>query len=101
DIDSEFTFTTQSIVPTYWSPPDPAYRIYVVQDGITEMSYSYLQNAGLPVSTIDPRTFRVFYMGQEVAIQVEGETDGRFDAGDLIRFYGRSVDSLYFEGALP
>ncbi|MEZ4656618.1 MAG: C25 family cysteine peptidase [Caldilineaceae bacterium] len=101
DINTEFTFTTQAITPTFWTLPDPAYRIYIVQDGMVEMSYSYLQSAGLPVSTLDPRTFRMFYMGQEMAIQVEGEADGRFEAGDLIRFYGRSVDSLYFEEVLP
>ncbi|MEZ4712137.1 MAG: C25 family cysteine peptidase [Caldilineaceae bacterium] len=101
DIAADFIFTTQTITPTFWTIPDPAYRIYVVQDGMVEMSYSYLQSAGLPANEINPQTFRLFYMGQEMAIQVEGEADGRFDAGDLIRFYGRSVDSLYFEDVLP
>lgn len=101
DIDDTFLFNSAAVTPTYWTLPDPAYRIYVTQDGMVEMNYSYLQSAGLPVNTLNPQTFRMFYLGKEIAIQVEGEGDGQFNAGDLIRFYGRSVDSLYFEGVLP
>ena len=92
---------TETILPTYWLPPENSYRLSVVADGIHGLSYTYLQNAGLPVDSLDPRTFRLFYMGKEAAIQVEGEEDGSFDPGDTIVFYGRSLDSLYFEGRLP
>jgi len=84
-----------------WTPPSPAYKVFVEADGIYQLSYAYLQAAGLPVDTLDPRTFRLFYMGQEVPIQVEGESDGRFDPGDAVLFYGRSVDSLFYAGLLP
>ena len=66
-----------------------------------QLDYAYLQTAGLPVGSLDPRTFRMFYMGQEIAIQVLGQADGVFDPTDAILFYGRSVDSLYYEGLLP
>ncbi len=89
------------ITPTVWTPPELAYCIGVVADGIHVLSYSDLQKAGLPVDSLDPRTFRLFYMGQELAIQVDGEADGHFDVQDSVSFYGRSVDSLYYEGALP
>lgn len=104
-----------------WTPPDDAYRVYIGPgdsvpnrvhnyvglDGIYELDYDYLQAAGLPVETLDPRSFRMFYMGQEIAIQVEGEADGSFDPGDdvnpadAVLFFGQSVDSLFDEGVLP
>jgi len=83
-----------------WTPPSPSYRISVTVDGIYRLDYALLAAAGLPVDTLDPRTFRMFYMGQEIAIQVNGEGDGRFDPGDEILFYARGVDSLFYEGLL-
>ncbi|MCX7671937.1 MAG: hypothetical protein N2439_17935, partial [Anaerolineae bacterium] len=83
-----------------WIPPAPAYRIAIAADGIQRLDYAALAAAGLPVDTLDPRTFRMFYMGQEIAIRVNGEADGRFDAGDEILFYARTVDSLFYEGLL-
>lgn len=88
------------LTPTPWTPPEPAYRITVLADGIYALNHTTLQNAGLPVSTLDPRTLRMFYLGQEMAIQVQGESDGRFDPADQIIFHGRSIDSLYYAGLL-
>ena len=84
-----------------WTPPTPAYKISIAADGVYQLTYTDLQTAGLPVDTLDPRTFRVFYMGQEAAIRVIGESDGRFDAGDAVVFYGRGVDDMYFDGLTP
>jgi hypothetical protein len=83
-----------------WTIPSPAYKIYITADGIYELDYSYLATR-LPVDTLDPRTLRMFYMGQEIAIRVIGEEDGRFDTGDAVVFYARSVDAMYFEGLTP
>jgi len=43
----------------------------------------------------------MFFMGREIAIVVEGEGDGQFNTDDGVISYGRSVDSLYYEGLLP
>ncbi|MEM7534182.1 MAG: C25 family cysteine peptidase [Chloroflexota bacterium] len=94
------SLSTDALTPTFWTPPDPAYRIDVTADGVHQLDYTYLQAAGLPVDTLDPRTFQMFYLGSEIAIEVAGESDGRFDAGDRITFYGRSIDGLYAEGKL-
>ena len=61
---------------TAWTPPSPSYRISVTTDGLYALDYTYLSGAGLPVDSIDPRTFRMFYMGEEIAIRVVGEDDG-------------------------
>lgn len=95
------SLASPAAVDSSWTPPDPAYRISVASDGLFALSYAYLAGAGLPVDSIDPRTFRMFYMGQEIPIQVIGEADGIFQAGDVVLFYGRSVDSLFYEGLVP
>ena len=84
-----------------WTIPSPAYKISIMADGIYQLSYSYLAAAGLPVDTLDPTTFRMFWMGQEIAIRVIGEENGKFDSGDVVLFYARSVDAMYFEGLTP
>jgi hypothetical protein len=87
-----------------WTPPEPGYRVIIGEDkpeGLYALDYNYLANAGLPVDSLDPRTFRMFWMGEEIAIQVAGEADGSFDADDRILFYGRNLDSLFYDGMLP
>lgn len=82
-----------------WTPPSPGYRITVTVDGIYGLDYAYLSTR-MPIDTIDPRTFRIFWMGQEIPIEVLGEGDGVFSPGDELLFFGRSVDSLYWQGLL-
>ncbi len=84
-----------------WTPPAPAYRIKVDADGLYALTYTALAAAGLPVDTLDPRSLKLFYMGQEVPMRVIGQEDGRFDAADVALFYGRNVDSLHLDGVLP
>ena len=78
-----------------WMPPTPGYRIAVESEGIYQLTYADLVSATLPVASIDPRTFKMYNLGQELAIQVIGEADGRFDHGDSIVFYGRGVNTRY------
>ncbi len=64
-------------------------RISVTQDSITRITPADLQNAGVDTTAIDPRTFAMSSQGQDVAIRVVGESDGSFDAGDYIEFFGQ------------
>jgi hypothetical protein len=73
----------------------PAYKIQVNQDGIYQLSYTDLADAGLPVDTLNPQTLQVFHQGTEVAIWVEGETDGTFDTTDYLLFYGQKATTKY------
>jgi len=34
---------------TPWSPPSPAWRVYLKDDGLYKLDYDYLATAGLPV----------------------------------------------------
>jgi len=75
--------------------PTPAYRLLVNQDGLYQVSYADLQAAGVPVDSLDPRTFHLSNQGQEAAILVNGEADGSFDPGDYILFYGQGLDTRH------
>ena len=70
------------------------YRFPIAQDGVYRITYSDLLNAGFPVSTIDPRNIQVFAQGEEVALHVEGESDGSFGTSDFIEFYARGNDGF-------
>lgn len=69
------------------------YKISTVEDGIHRVSFASLSSAGLNPNTLDPRNIRLYHRGQEVAIYVQGEEDGRFDVNDFIDFYGKRNDA--------
>lgn len=75
----------------------PALKIGVTQSGLYQLTYADLQSAGLPVTTLDPRTFQLTYgaLAQPVAITVTGESDGRFAPGEKVLFYARPQFSRY------
>jgi len=98
DAPSAVTFP---LTGTQWTPPSPSYKIVVDKDGIIQLSYADLQAAGLPVDSLNPKTLRLFWMGQEVPIQVDGESDNVFNSTDRVLFYGRNLDSLVYEGVWP
>jgi hypothetical protein len=80
------------------------YRIEIEDEGMYRINASTLQNAGIPVNTLDPRTIKIYSNDGrmlpeniaeereedlvEIAIHVEGESDGTFGANDYILFYG-------------
>ena len=72
-----------------------SYKLVVPADGLYRVTYTELQNAGLPVSSLDPRTFKLWLNGAEVNIQVVGEADGQFDSSDYILFYGQAANTRY------
>ena len=81
------------------------YKFGVAQTGVYKLDYTYLKNElGITnLDNIDPRTIRLYGNGGamlpeknsdvrpddllENAIQVVGESDGKFDASDYILFY--------------
>jgi hypothetical protein len=68
-------------------------KICVREQGWYRVSQPDLIAAGLDPA-VDPRRLRLFVDGNEQAILVTGEGDGRFDAGDSIEFYGTGQDTL-------
>ena len=72
-----------------------SYKMRIEADGVYRLTYDALRAAGLPVDSIDPRTFKVWVQGEEIAIYVSGEGDGHFDPGDAIYFYAEMARTKY------
>lgn len=75
-------------------PGQTAFKIGVKQSGYYRVNQADLVTAGFS-SGIDPRNLQLFEDGIERPIFVQGEQDGRLDAGDYVEFYGRSLDTAY------
>jgi hypothetical protein len=88
----------------------PVYKIAVTQDGVYKLTYDFLKNdLGMDLDNIDPRNIQLYGNGggilptfvgtariddlQENRIVIVGESDGNFDGGDYILFYGQGPDA--------
>lgn len=70
-------------------------KIGINENGIYKLTYDDLTDAGLKLSSIDPRTLRMSNKGTEVPIYIYGESDGVFDTNDYILFYGIANNDMY------
>lgn len=89
-------FTSQAAIaqlPVWYDYSNTYYKIPTAQDGIYRISAASLEASGINTASIDPRMIRVYHRGQEVAIHVEGESDGKVDPQDFIDFYGIRNDA--------
>ncbi|MBX2897566.1 MAG: type IX secretion system sortase PorU [Cyclobacteriaceae bacterium] len=88
------------------------YKFSVTADGVVQINYSLLRQAGVNPDQIDPRNIQI-YTGQpgmlpqanskprktdltQIAIQVTGEQDGRFNNNDVIRFFAQGPDRYQY-----
>ncbi|MGB3092893.1 MAG: type IX secretion system sortase PorU [Candidatus Zixiibacteriota bacterium] len=91
---------------------DNWYKAIVRENGIYRIDRTMLMQAGAPVTSIDPRTLRIFSGGgkslpldsshpflefEEMAILVSGEEDGEFDSDDFILFFGWSTNDWEYD----
>lgn len=84
------------------------YKIALTKTGIYKIDKAFLNSLGINMNTLDPKKIRIYGNGgkavpelnsafryddlTENAIEVIGEADGIFDAGDFILFYGTGVN---------
>ncbi len=81
------------------------YKVGITETGIYKLTRSDLENLGISIGSLDPRKISVYGNGikgilpqpnselrpvdlLENSILISGETDGTFDEGDLLIFYG-------------
>ncbi len=83
-------------------------RFETNEEGFYKIDRTFLQNLGVDINTLDPKTIKIYGYGGaplpedlrkssnqgliENAIKVFGEEDGKFDPSDYVLFYGRSTD---------
>jgi len=77
------------------------YKFAVLEDGVYQISYQSMLDAGVPVNIISPNQFQVFGKERELPLFVEDGGDNSFDSGDYIEFYAESndgwLDSLLYD----
>ncbi len=96
----------------FWSSRT-LYKFPVYEDGIYKITGKFLKDNGINLSTIDPKTLKIFNNGGkplprglnaprpdsllENAIYVSDGNDGHFDEKDYLLFYGKSVSGWEFD----
>ncbi|MFN0059433.1 MAG: C25 family cysteine peptidase [Planctomycetota bacterium] len=70
----------------------PGLEIEIDTEGWVRIERDVLVGAGLDPA-VDPRNLQLFTSGRDVALEVTGELDGRFDTGDSVSFYGWPSDT--------
>lgn len=77
------------------------YKFPITETGVYRLTYNDLNNAGFPVSSVDPRNIQIFGHENEVTLYAIGESDGTFDPSDYFEFYAEKpdgrMDSLIFQ----
>ncbi len=89
------------------------YKLSVAQDGVYKLDANWFAQNGITIGNIDPRTIQLFGSGgrelpddinqprpgplQEIAIEVIGEEDGRFDQNDYVLFYGKGLTGWNYD----
>lgn len=89
------------------------FKIGVTQTGMHALNADFLRTVGFDLNTLNPRNIRIYGNGGDAlpqpnasprsddlvenAIIVTGESDGRFDAGDLVLFYATGPISWVFD----
>lgn len=89
------------------------YKMSVNTTGIYRISSSDLTGLGIDITTLNPKNIRIYGNGggmlpeanatpriddlREIAIQVIGEEDGKFDPADYILFYAESPDKWRYD----
>ena len=104
------SFTNNSVLSTGdW------YKIAVLNDGIFKLDYAFLKNLGLDIDNLNPNDFKLYGNGGKMlpalnsdyrpddlkqnAVVVTGATDGSFDQGDYVLFYGQSPHSWTYNSS--
>lgn len=107
---SENIYAAQSVLATgNW------YKLCVRESGLYKITQSDLEKLGVNVSSLNPRTLKIFGNGGamlseqagnnaaddlvEYAIYVEGEANGAFGPNDYILFYGEQPGRWFKDGA--
>ena len=92
------------------------YKISVTSSGVHKIDYDFLKNSlDLNIDNVDPRKIKLYGQHggmlpelvdaervddlEELAIVIQGESDGSFDNGDYILFYAEGATKWHFDPA--
>ena len=80
---------SQTQNPNWITPGQTYLKMYVAADGLYRINKLDFTNAGISTTSIDPRTVKVYYKGNEQPIYFYGEEDGVFNDTDYFDFCGQ------------
>ncbi len=84
---SQMVVGTDTLYGNEWIDYGQTYfKIPVAADGLYRLTFTSLENAGIPTGSIPAAHYQLFYMGQE--IPVYSTTSGPFGPGDYLEFHG-------------
>jgi len=63
------------------------YKIKISGDSLYKLDSTSLANAGVPISTINPKNIQLFQKGKELYTYIAGEADNVLNTADYILFY--------------
>jgi hypothetical protein len=69
-------------------------KIMVNRNGIYRISYNEMKKSGINLIGINPQTFRLHNMGNEVALRVVPKS-AKLRSGDYIEFYAEGIDNTF------
>ena len=67
------------------------YKINITQNGVYQISGQQLLDAGVPIASIDAKSFRLFEKGSEIPIRTSNQSI--LSSTDYIEFYGKKNDN--------
>ena len=88
----------KAAVPLAANVFDSKYKIKINEAGIYRLSYEWLQQQGINVSQIEPRSVKIFNKGVEIPLRVQATSNERLAAGDYLEFFAEPNrgDSAYY-----
>jgi len=79
------------------------YKVYITAEGIYRLDSLALASSGVNLTGVDPNRFQIFNRSREQAIFVQHDSNGVFNSGEYIEFYGNKndghLDSLVYDTA--
>lgn len=85
----------QTNQPDFIPPTGPAVKIAVSKDGLVQVNYEKLLQAGAPVDSINPLTFHITSSSGKSDLTLDSDGDDVFEPGERILFYGLKTNTRY------
>jgi len=77
--------------PTNSDAARQAIKIEVAAAGLQVVTGAQLAAAGFTLATINPALLQLHYNGTEIALEIDGVSNGRLAANSLLRFYAPTI----------
>lgn len=80
-----------ALQPTNPDAAQQAIKFQVSAVGIQVVTGAQLATAGFTLATLNPALLQLRYNGEEVALEIEGVSNGRLTADSVLRFYAPTI----------